>query len=415
MSDEEAIASDEVRELLRVARRFKNEMLAPSERVLDALPGSNELYLHPEYIAAHDRALAMGIPTVLLPERLGGLGLRRGFGIGLRIAEELADGAPGFAAQFLTQHLLLSVLMGLGKSSELAEGSIAALSAPNSLESAPVAFGVVQPTGGARRPLGLPGSNLSFRSNHHQSNATGIGEVTAESYGLVLRKVELPNVADADRASHLFLIVGSPEPTSSDVTAFVLDLDDTAGLVRQPSTRRMGLRVHGHADVLLEDVTLTKEQVVLDPPDAGALFEAVLSANAMGLSACSVGLAKASYNFALDYCRTRVQGGKPIIEHQSIAAVLWETAASMRVIRSALREAVREAHGGIPDLQTAMALRTVAADMVIRVTIDMVELLGGYGVTTDYPVEKFYRDACVLTRPIGSIEGVGMDACISLL
>lgn len=117
-----------------------------------------------------------------------------------------------------------------------------------------------------------------------------------------------------------------------------------------------------------------------------------LSRGAVGLIA--VGVARAAYDQALEYARRRIQGGKPIVEHQAVSLMLADMAmnieAGRRLAYYALWKNI-ETLGGAPDL-SSMA-KIFCSDMAMKVTTDAVQILGGYGYTREYMVEKLMRDA----------------------
>jgi alkylation response protein AidB-like acyl-CoA dehydrogenase len=385
--------AEETRGILDVAGRLTRDVLHPAERELDGLPDPDALAAHPRYLGALDTARAMGIHATTVDAAGGGLGA--GWDVAVLATQAVADGAPGFAAQLFAEGLLATVVPELP--------SLDGGGAPARC------WAVVQPGGGAAGALRLPGA-LSFRSARHRTDAAGLGTLTADGAATHARGVRLPQVANGDQARQLLVVVGDAD---GGARTHLVDLAGP-GVVRAHRSRRTGLRVHGHADVVLADVVLDGTTAVLDGPASARLLDVVLTANTLGVVAVALGIAGNAHAYALDYCRTRVQGGKPIIEHQSVAWTLWRAEAAIAATRLALDAAVGPG-GALPDLRTAVAVRTQAVEMVGRVTIDMLELLGGYGVTTEYHTEKLYRDARVVGVPHGAIEGPGVDAPVSFL
>jgi alkylation response protein AidB-like acyl-CoA dehydrogenase len=110
----------------------------------------------------------------------------------------------------------------------------------------------------------------------------------------------------------------------------------------------------------------------------------------------SVGLARAAYEYALGYAQERVQFGKPIINHQAVAFMLADMATQIDAARLMTWRAAYLADQGLPCTKEASMAKALAADMVMQVTTDAVQILGGYGYMRDYPVEKWMRDAKIM-------------------
>lgn len=402
--------SEEARLVVDGARRLRAEVLEPLERELDLLDDPDAVAVRPDAVAALDRALEMGLHRVAVPERFGGLGAP--FGLALLALEELAAGAPAFAGRLAHDNVVRTVLAGFAEGPDAQRLRDALDATEPAAGGLAVAF--LQPRDGAEGAVRLPGSGLGVRTTRYrtgQQPASGVVERTAGG-GLRLRDVALRTVAGADGASRLLLLVGSPGEDPAAVASWVLDLDRD-GVVRQPRTRLTGLRAWPRADLLLGDVSLAPGGQAVAPADAGRLLEALVAAAATATAATAIGLASRAYDHAFEYCCTRVQGGKPIIQHESIAAVLWHSSYLLATVRQAVHGATATADG-VPDLRLAASLWAAATDMVLRVTVDSLELLGGYGVTTEYPLEKLHRDARTLTVTSGLLEGAGVHGRVWL-
>jgi alkylation response protein AidB-like acyl-CoA dehydrogenase len=109
-----------------------------------------------------------------------------------------------------------------------------------------------------------------------------------------------------------------------------------------------------------------------------------------------VGVARAAYEYALDYARQRVQFGKPVVAKQAIRFLLADMATEIEAARLLTWRAAWLADQGLPCNVPASMAKAYAADMAMRATTDAVQVLGGYGAMRDYPVEKWMRDAKIL-------------------
>ena len=119
----------------------------------------------------------------------------------------------------------------------------------------------------------------------------------------------------------------------------------------------------------------------------------VISGARIGISAQAVGIAQAAYEAALEYSKVRVQFGKPIAKQQSIAFMLADMAIQIEAARQLVYHAAQMKDAGQPfDKEAAMA-KTFSSDIAVQVALDAIQILGGYGYTREYPVERLLRDA----------------------
>ncbi|MGE5763597.1 MAG: acyl-CoA dehydrogenase family protein, partial [Mycobacterium leprae] len=121
-----------------------------------------------------------------------------------------------------------------------------------------------------------------------------------------------------------------------------------------------------------------------------------LDSGRLGIAACAVGLAQGALDYAIGYAKDRRQFGKPIIEHQGVAFLLADMAAAVESARATTLEAARRRDRGLPFSRQASIAKLVATDTAMQVTEDAVQVLGGYGYTREYPVERYMREAKVM-------------------
>jgi alkylation response protein AidB-like acyl-CoA dehydrogenase len=125
--------------------------------------------------------------------------------------------------------------------------------------------------------------------------------------------------------------------------------------------------------------------IALDALDSGRL----------GIAACATGLAQAALDVAVDYARQREQFGSAIAEFQGIQFLLADMAAAVDTARAMYLLAARKKDAGRPFTRDAAVAKLIATDAAMRVTTDAVQVLGGYGYTRDFPVERYMREAKV--------------------
>lgn len=144
------------------------------------------------------------------------------------------------------------------------------------------------------------------------------------------------------------------------------------------------------------------------------MLERMVTGGNTAVGTLAVGVARAAYEEALAYARTRVQGGRVIFEHETVKLKLFDAYRQIEAARALLWKSSWLMSIGKPHLPTAMAARTVASDMAMKVTADMVQIFGGYGISKEHPVEKFYRDAKLLQIMDGTNEMVSLKAAEQL-
>jgi len=121
-----------------------------------------------------------------------------------------------------------------------------------------------------------------------------------------------------------------------------------------------------------------------------------LNSGRLGIAACAVGLAQAALDYAVAYARERQQFGQPVIEFQGVGFLLADAATQIAAARELTLAAARRRDAGLPFATEAAQAKLFATDTAMRVTTDAVQVLGGYGYVTDYPVERWMREAKVL-------------------
>ena len=204
-------------------------------------------------------------------------------------------------------------------------------------------------------------------------------------------------ISNAGVASiYVILAVTDPQRPTETSCLFALE-KDTPGLSFGKVEDKMGLRSSRTGDLVFEDMKLT-EMNRIGPEGMGYQIHMARLANARGpVSSQAVGIARGAYEIAFEYAKERVQGGKPIIEHQAIQQKLAEMAIQIEAARLMVWRACWVNANLLPPnpLYTAMS-KVFATDVAVRVAIEAIQVLGGYGYMKDYLVEKCLRDAKVL-------------------
>ncbi|MFL6089163.1 MAG: acyl-CoA dehydrogenase family protein [Aeromicrobium sp.] len=171
---------------------------------------------------------------------------------------------------------------------------------------------------------------------------------------------------------------------------------DTPGLTADNPERKMGLTGSTTATMLLNDVRIPAERRLGEEGDGLKIALAGLDSGRLGIAAVATGLAQGALDHAVAYAQDRETFGHRIIDHQGLAFVLADMEAAVQSARATVLHAARLKDLGLPFSREASIAKLVATDNAMKVTMDAVQVLGGYGYTKDFPVERYMREAKVM-------------------
>lgn len=201
----------------------------------------------------------------------------------------------------------------------------------------------------------------------------------------------ITNGGEADINS-VFAIT-NPDKGSRGCTAFVVE-KGTPGFSFGKKENKLGIRASATRELVFENVRVHKDNIIGREGNGFIVALKTLDTTRPGIAAQAVGIAQGSLDEALEYARTRVQFGKPIITLQCIQHMLADMAIQIEAARALLYAVCRNIDAGAKDYtKEAAMIKTFASDMAMKVTTDAVQIMGGYGYMREYPVEKMMRDA----------------------
>ncbi len=180
-----------------------------------------------------------------------------------------------------------------------------------------------------------------------------------------------------------------------DISCFLVPAD-AEGLVADPPEHKMGLTGSATATMRFDDVRVPGDRLLGAEGEGLKIALAGLDAGRLGIAAVATGLAQAALDHAVAYAKERETFGERIIDHQGLAFVLADMEAAVQSARATLLHAARLKDRGLPYGREASVAKLVATDNAMKVTTDAVQVLGGYGYTRDFPVERFMREAKVM-------------------
>ncbi|WP_328503961.1 acyl-CoA dehydrogenase family protein [Streptomyces sp. NBC_00457] len=179
------------------------------------------------------------------------------------------------------------------------------------------------------------------------------------------------------------------------ITAFLVPAD-AEGLSAAAPEKKMGMKGSPTAQVHFDGVRVPDERRIGDEGQGFAIALAALDSGRLGIAACAIGLAQAALDEALAYATGRQQFGRPISDFQGMRFLLADMATQLEAGRALYLAAARLRDAGRPFAKQAAMAKLHCTDTAMKVTTDAVQVLGGYGYTADFPVERNMREAKVL-------------------
>ncbi|WP_229698086.1 acyl-CoA dehydrogenase family protein [Wenjunlia tyrosinilytica] len=180
------------------------------------------------------------------------------------------------------------------------------------------------------------------------------------------------------------------------ISCFTLDAAEAEGLSFGAPEKKMGLTGSTTAMVNLDGVRVPSERLVGDEGQGMSIALSALDSGRLGIASVAVGLAQAALDEAVAYAKERRQFGKAIMDHQGLGFLLADMAAAVESSRATVLHAARRRDAGLSFSREASIAKLVATDAAMKVTTDAVQVLGGYGYTRDFPVERYMREAKVM-------------------
>jgi alkylation response protein AidB-like acyl-CoA dehydrogenase len=180
-----------------------------------------------------------------------------------------------------------------------------------------------------------------------------------------------------------------------EISAFLVDAA-APGVSAGAPERKMGFRGSPTSQVHFDAVQVAADRRIGEEGQGFRIAMAALDAGRLGISACAVGLAQAALDTAADYAGVRTAFGRTIDEFQGVSFLLADAAAQIAASRQLYLYAARRKDAGQRFSTEAAMAKLTSTDMAMRVTTDMVQVLGGAGYVEDHPLERYMREAKVL-------------------
>jgi acyl-CoA dehydrogenase len=350
--------SDEQRALRQLAHEFAEREIRPKAAEYD------ESSTHPVDVIA--KAHEVGLMNPHIPEEYGGAGLSAFDG--MLIGEELSWGCSGIATSIVANVLGPLPVLIAGSDEQKSQWL------PPLVES-PIlcSFALTEPNAG--------------------SDVSGI-QTTAVRHGdeYVLNGSKM-FITNAGHASW-FVVFASTDKSKGHrgLSAFIVPAD-AEGVTIEKHLDKMGQRATDTSAIAFQDVKVPARNRLAEEADGFKIAMKTLDFTRPGTAVGAVGVARAAFEYAVDYARERIQFGQPIAMNQGVNFPIADMASEIEAARLLSWQAAWLIdQGKRATLQSSFAKR-FAADTAMKVTTDAVQIFGGYGYIKEYPVEKLMRDA----------------------
>lgn len=329
------------------------------------------------------KATKLGFTTLLIPEKYGGGG--GGCMDNVILDEELAVADIGIAATFFSLSTCVPVIIVMAGTEKQRERWLREVCSADQH-----VFGI------ALTEADTPGSEVFCPYPDPKLGIKTYAKREGDMFVINGSKSAFITNTGAAKAFLLVARTDLTKPGFESMSIFYLPTD-TPGFTTGKLTELIGWRTAQNGELFLDNVRIPKENLVGKEGDALNITLKALPYIAIGLASCYVGLARAIYEYALDYAKRRVSWGQPIIQHQAIALKLADMLVNTQAARLVVWEGAYAADTGSELAATikSPSAKTFAVDVAIENAQNAVKILGGYGVTKEFQTEKYLCDAWV--------------------
>jgi butyryl-CoA dehydrogenase len=246
--------------------------------------------------------------------------------------------------------------------------------------------------------FGLTESNAGSDAGGTRTTAVRDGQ----DYVLNGSKIFITNANYADTFV-VTALTDRAKGTHGGISSFILERD-TKGFVISKGDEKLGMRGSDWGELSFQDCRVPAGQRLGEEGRGFSNFMQTLDGGRIGIAALALGLAEGAYERSVAFAKERIAFGKPIAEKQGVAFMLADMAVGIEAGRLLIREAARRRDAELPYGRQAAMAKLFASEMAMRVTSDAIQVHGGYGYTTEYHVERMYRDAKLCTIGEGTSE-----------
>lgn len=364
-------------------RRFAKEVLRPASLELDKIHDPAEVIASPLFWRTMKQGYYLGYHTILLPDTYGGLAsdpiethiIMEELGWG-SVDFAIALGAscfPAFFASMVPSERLIEEI--IQPYCQCTDASIIGC------------WGMTEPDHGTD-------TLCPFTDDFHNPAVTGQVRARLEGDHYIIDGQKAAWVSNGTIATHCLLyptIDPAMGMAGGGICVVPLDLP---GVRRGKPLDKMCQRVTNQGELFFDGVRIPREYMLVEPDSYETMLDITLSTANVAVGTMFVGLARAAYEEALAYARQRIQGGKPLFEHQLIKHKLFAMFTKIEAARALSRAAMVYNYNNTPPLiQYSVAAKVFCTNTAFEVASEAVQIHGGNGISREYPLEKFFRDA----------------------
>ncbi|HEX4923486.1 MAG TPA: acyl-CoA dehydrogenase family protein [Bdellovibrionales bacterium] len=360
--------TDDERQILALAEEFAAKEIKPNAELYDRKAEFPMPILR--------KALEAGIINGSVPEEYGGPGLPHR--LRAQITERLAKACVGITGALGLNNLIAEVLLIAGRDDQKKKYL------PRLMDGMVASYALTEPAAG---------SDVSAI----ETSAVKQGD----SYVIRGAKTWISNASVAS----FFVVFAKTDPAAKHkgISAFLVERE-TPGLIVGKNLSKLGQRAFPANELAFEDMRVDASQMLGQPGDGFKIAMKAFDGSRPMVAGLAVGVAQRCLEESVAYSKTRSSMGQPLIMHQMVAQKIAEMGMRTHASRLLALEAADRLDKGLPVTLQAAYAKTFAADTAVFAATEAIQVHGGMGYSTEYPVEKLYRDAKVLQIYEGANE-----------
>ena len=341
---------------------FAKEKIKPLVRIMD-----DESRIEPSIIS---QLFELGLMGIEIPEKYGGA--ETTFFMSILAIEALSSVDPSIAVVVDVQNTLVNNAFLRWGSEQLNEKYFAQLASEK------MGAYALSEAGSGSDAFALT-TKAEDKGNYYELNG---------------QKMWITNAEEAE----IFIIFANSNPESGykGITAFIVEKKFDGFSVGKKEDK-LGIRASSTCEILLDNCKVPKENILGEEGKGYKVAIETLNEGRIGIGAQMVGLAQGVFDYGLQYTKEREQFGKPISSFQGLQFQLAQAATELEAARLMVYNAARLKEVGISFTKESAMAKLYSSQLAQKIASLMVEVLGGYGFTREYPVEKFYRDSKIGT------------------
>jgi alkylation response protein AidB-like acyl-CoA dehydrogenase len=392
--------SAEAKAMFEQVKKFSMEVMRPAGISLDKLPDPIDVIAKDSLLWEAMKGFRdLGLHTMQIPKSLGGLMGDFDPMAGILITEQMGYGDAGLAISLSVACLPFNyaAIFPMPKMQQLARDFC------NDKDGRMIGcWAITEPDHGTDWSLG--GSNP-------KCGPSVKGVLKGDEY--IVNGEKSSWISNGTIATHALLHVSlEPERGMQGQGLAIIPLD-LPGISKGKPLDKMGQRPLNQGSLIFEDARIPRDYMVIPYPDfINATSGQGLAIVNGGMAVVFAGLAKAAFDEAFKYSKTRIQGGKPICDHTTIKLKLMKMFTMVEAARASARRMAlyNQAHPFTPSVVHAVAAKCLSTETATQVASDAMQIFGGYGLAKEYPIEKMYRDARASMIEDGVNEALAIKA-----